>query len=189
LESQKEFNLPKGFVVILALLTSITPLAIDMYLPSFTQIAQHFHTSIDNIEITLSIFLLGYSIGQLFGGPLSDRYGRKYFIYIGLGIYIIFSLMISLATSIEQFLIFRFIQAIGGGLAVINTNSIVRDIYHGNEGAKIFSTISMIMMIAPMIAPAIGTVILNTLGWKYIFGFLSVYAFCILYFVFYEQIA
>ncbi len=176
-------NLPKGFIVILAMLTSISPLAIDVYLPSFTQISDFFYTSIDQIEVTLSIYLIGFALGQLIGGPLSDRYGRKVFIFAGLSIYILFSFFISIASSIEQLWIFRFFQAIGGGFAVVNTSAIVRDLFHGKEGAKIFSLISMVMMIAPMIAPVIGATILHFLSWQYIFVFLSLYTMALLYFV------
>jgi DHA1 family bicyclomycin/chloramphenicol resistance-like MFS transporter len=178
-----KYNLPKGFIFILAMLTAITPLAIDVYLPSFTQIADQFYTSIDQIEITLSIYLLGFALGQLLGGPLSDRYGRKIFIFGGLIVYIIFSFSISLASSVEQLWIFRFFQAIGGGFAVVNTSAIVRDVFHGKEGAKIFSIISMIIMIAPMLAPVIGVAILHFFNWHYIFIFLSLYALTLLYFV------
>ncbi|WP_373036699.1 multidrug effflux MFS transporter [Sulfurimonas sp.] len=178
-----KYDLPKGFIFILAMLTAITPLAIDVYLPSFTQIANQFYTSIDQIEITLSIYLLGFALGQLLGGPLSDRYGRKMFIFGGLSVYILFSFSISLASSVEQLWIFRFFQAIGGGFAVVNTSAIVRDIYHGKEGAKIFSIISMIIMIAPMLAPVIGVGILHFFTWRYIFVFLSVYALTLLYFI------
>ncbi|GGD49657.1 hypothetical protein GCM10012288_24650 [Malaciobacter pacificus] len=155
----EKYIMPKGFVVILAMLTSITPLAIDVYLPSFIQMSEYFYTSIDQIEITLSIYLLGFALGQLIGGPLSDRYGRKIFIFSGLVVYIIFSFLISLSSSVEQLWVFRFFQALGGGFAVVNTSAIVRDIYHGREGAKVFSVISMIMMIAPMIVPIIGGLI------------------------------
>ncbi|WP_415398075.1 multidrug effflux MFS transporter [Sulfurimonas sp. CS5] len=178
-----KYDLPKGFILILAMLTAITPLAIDVYLPSFTQIANQFYTSIDQIEITLSIYLLGFALGQLLGGPLSDRYGRKIFIFSGLSVYIFFSFSISLASSVEQLWIFRFFQAVGGGLAVVNTSAIVRDVYHGKEGAKIFSIISMIIMIAPMLAPVIGVAILHFFNWHYIFIFLSVYALLLLYFI------
>ncbi len=177
------YNLPKGFVLILAMLTAITPLAIDVYLPAFTQIADTFYTSIDQIEITLSIYLLGFALGQLLGGPLSDRYGRKIFIFLGLGIYIVFSLSISFASSVEQLWLFRFFQALGGGFAVVNTSAIVRDVYHGKEGARIFSIISMIMMIAPMLAPVIGVGVLYFFTWRYIFIFLSIYTLMLLYFV------
>lgn len=179
----RDYNLPKGFILILAMLTAITPLAIDLYLPSFSEMANDFYTSIDQIEITLSIYLLGFALGQLLGGPLSDRYGRKIFIFLGLITYTLFSLSITLATSLEQLWSFRFFQALGGGLAVVNTSAIVRDLYHGKEGAKIFSIISMIIMIAPMLAPLIGVAILYFFSWKYIFWFLSLYGVTLLFFI------
>lgn len=181
--NQIKQSLPKGFIVILAMLTAISPLAIDVYLPSFTQISKYFYTSIDQIEVTLSIYLIGFALGQLVGGPLSDRYGRKIFIFIGLSIYILFSFMISIASSVEQLWVFRFFQAIGGGFAVVNTSAIVRDLFHGKEGAKVFSMISMVMMIAPMVAPIIGATILHFFSWQFIFIFLSIYAVLLLYFI------
>jgi DHA1 family bicyclomycin/chloramphenicol resistance-like MFS transporter len=181
---ENEIVLPKGFILILAMLMSITPLAIDVYLPSFTQIAQFYYTSIDEIEVTLSIYLLGFAFGQLLGGPLSDRYGRKIFIFIGLIVYISFSFLLSQASSIEQLWAFRFFQAIGGGFAVVNTNAIIRDLYHGHEAAKVFSLMSIIMMIAPMIAPFIGASILYFFTWQYIFVFLGLYALLLVYFIF-----
>lgn len=177
------YNIPKGFIFILAMLTAISPLAIDVYLPSFTQIAGQFHTSIDQIEITLSIYLLGFALGQLLGGPLSDRYGRKIFIFSGLSVYVLFSFSIAFSSSIEQLWFFRFFQALGGGFAVVNTSAMVRDVYHGKEGAKIFSIISMIIMIAPMLAPVIGVGILYFFSWSYIFLFLSLYALILLFFI------
>lgn len=183
MSEQIKYSLPKGFVVILAMLTAISPLAIDVYLPSFTQIAKQFYTSIDQIEVTLSIYLLGFAIGQLLGGPLSDRYGRKIFIFTGLCLYIVFSFFISQASSLEQLWIFRFFQALGGGLTVVNTSAIVRDIYSGKKGAKIFSVIAVIMMIAPMFAPVIGALILNFFSWRYIFIFLCLYGCMMLYLV------
>ncbi len=180
--STKE-QLPRYFVVILAMLTSISPLAIDVYLPSFPQISKYFYTSIDHIEITLSIYLVGFALGQLAGGPLSDRYGRKRFIYAGLGVYILFSFLISMASSVEQLWFFRFFQSLGGGFAVVNTSAIVRDLFDGKEGAKVFGVISMIMMLAPMVAPVIGITILHFFEWQYIFVFLSLYAILLLNFI------
>jgi DHA1 family bicyclomycin/chloramphenicol resistance-like MFS transporter len=169
-------TLPKGFVVILAMLTSISPLAIDMYLPSFITMSGYFHVPINQIEVTLSIYLLGLGIGQLTGGPLSDRYGRKLLIFSGLSVYMLFSFAISQAATIEQLWMYRFLQAVGGGIAVVNTGAIVRDLFSGKEAAKVFTVISMIMMIAPMIAPALGTLILEVSGWQYIFIFLFAYS-------------
>lgn len=171
--------IPKGLVFILAMLTAASPLAIDVYLPAFTQISQYYSISIDKIEVTLSIYLLGFAFGQLLGGPLSDRYGRKILIYIGLFLYIIFSFLISFSTSIEQFWIFRLLQAFGGGLSIVNSSAIVRDLYSGKQGSKIFSLISIIMMIAPVL----GSVILHVSSWQNIFVFLGLYALGVLYFI------
>jgi DHA1 family bicyclomycin/chloramphenicol resistance-like MFS transporter len=165
------------------MLTSISPLAIDAYIPSFSEISHYFYTSIEQVEITLSIYLLGFGIGQLLGGPLSDRYGRKTFIYTGLGVYIIFSLGISQAGNIHEVWLFRFFQAIGGGFAVVNTSAIVRDLFEGTQAAKVFSIISMIIMIAPMVAPILGLSIVHFFTWQYIFIFLSIYALCLIYFI------
>ena len=90
--------------------------------------------------------------------------GRKIFIFGGLSVYILFSVLISLSQNVEQMWVFRFFQAVGGGFAVVNTSAIVRDVYHGKEGAKIFSIISMIIMIAPMLAPVVGFMIAALVG-------------------------
>lgn len=176
-------NLPKAFVIILAMLTAASPLAIDVYLPAFTQISQFYEISIDKIEVTLSIYLLGFALGQLLGGPLSDRYGRKILIYVGLFLYIIFSFLISFSATIEEFWVFRLFQAFGGGLAVVNSSAIVRDLYSGKEGAKIFSLISIVMMIAPLLAPVLGSLILSISSWQVIFVFLAFYSLLVLFLI------
>ncbi len=181
--SNKLQKTSSGLILALAMLTSITPLAIDVYLPSFTDMSRYFYTSIDKIEITLSIYLLGFGLGQLLGGPLSDRYGRKVFIFSGLIVYTVFSFLISSSTSVEQLWVYRFLQALGGGFAVVNTSAVVRDIYDGKEAAKVFSVISMIMLIAPMLAPVVGTTILYFSSWQYIFVFLSVYSVLVLFLI------
>ena len=169
-------TLPKYFTFILASLTAISPLAIDAYLPAILSISNDFTVAISKVEVTLSIYLIGLSIGQLVGGPLSDRYGRKIMIDIGLILYIIFSVAIANAQSVEQMWIFRFFQALGGGFAIVNMGAIVRDNFEGRKSAQVLSFVAMIMMVAPMIAPTIGALILTFFSWEYIFYFLSIYA-------------
>ncbi len=169
-------KLPRGFIFLLASLTAISPLAIDAYLPAMPAMSDSFDTPIGYIEMTLSIYLAGFSLGQLVGGPMSDRYGRKVVINTGLLFYIFFSYLIIQAGSVEQLWLYRFFQALGGGFAVVNTAAIVRDNFHGKESAKVFSFVSMVMMMAPMLAPTLGTLILHYFTWEYIFGFLGVYA-------------
>jgi DHA1 family bicyclomycin/chloramphenicol resistance-like MFS transporter len=168
----------------MASLTAITPLAIDAYLPAFLEISRDFGADISSVEASLSIYLLGFSLGQLIGGPASDRYGRKITANIGLGLYATFSLLIALiSTSIEELLIFRFFQAFGGGFAVVNAAAIVRDNFEGKKSASTLSLIASIMMVAPMIAPAFGAFLLEFFGWKYIFASLGIYSLLVLYWI------
>lgn len=160
----------------LAALVAITPLAIDTYLPAIPTIARDLGTDIPTINLTVSIYLLGFALGQIIGGPLSDRLGRKPVAMIGLMIFIVASITISQLSDSMWFLIMRFIQALGGGHASVVVGAMVRDRFKGQESAKVFSAIGMIMMIAPLLAPAIGAVFLTVINWNSIFLFLAGYA-------------
>lgn len=160
----------------LAALVAITPLAIDTYLPAIPTIAKGLQTDIPTINLTVSIYLLGFALGQIIGGPLSDRVGRKPIAMIGLLIFIISSLAISQVSDASWFLLLRFFQALGGGHASVVAGAMVRDRFNGQESAKVFSAIGMIMMIAPLAAPAIGSGFLIFFDWNAIFLFLAAYA-------------
>jgi len=167
-------------IVLLALLTSVTPLSIDMYLPSMPDIARSLHVDISKIEMTISIFLISFAIGQLFGGALSDRYGRKKIALIGLSIFTLANFALYLSNSLQELYIFRAIQAFSGGLAIVNSSAMVRDIFHGKEAAKAFSSIASITMLAPMIAPSLGALIISYFEWNTIFLFLGLYSLFVL---------
>lgn len=148
-------------VVLLAALTSVTPLAIDTYLPSMPEIARYLHVGIEKIEMTISIFLLFFALGQLIGGILSDRIGRRMTALIGLGFFTAADFALYTTSTLEELYFFRALQALSGGLAIVNSSAIVRDLFHGKEAAKVFSTIASITMIAPMIAPALGALVIS----------------------------
>ena len=172
-------------VVLLAALTSVTPLAIDTYLPSMPEIARFLHVGIEKIEMTISIFLLFFAVGQLIGGILSDRIGRRSTALIGLSLFAAADFALFLTTTLEELYLFRGMQALAGGLAIVNAPAIVRDLFHGKEAAKIFSTIASITMIAPMVAPALGSLVISYFSWNYVFLFLGIYStsvFLILFF-------
>ena len=175
---------PKSLILSLACICAITPLAISLYLSAFIDMAYYFKVQAGYIELTLEVFLLGLGVGQLVSGPLADRYGRRIFIATGLCLYIICSFLIATSDSIWQFWILRFFQAIGGGLTVVNINGIVRDLYDGKRGAKVFTVIAMIPLVLPMLAPSIGAIIIHFLSWQFSFIFLGVYGLLLLYFVF-----
>jgi len=160
----------------LAGLISVGPLATDAYLPAMPVIASGLGVSIHQIELTLSAYLIGFALGQLVGGPLSDRYGRRVTIFIGLTLYITGSLISAVSNSIELLLAVRLIQAFGGGMGVVNTMAVVRDLFSGREAAAALSRVVMIMMAAPLIAPFLGSALLLLSGWRSIFIGLSVYA-------------
>lgn len=171
-------------IILLAILSSVAPIAIDTYIPSIPNIAKHFDVSIEKIELTLSIFLIGFSIGQVFGGTFSDRIGRRKSSIIGLVGFSFFSFLIILSTDVLQLWIFRFFEAFFGGFVVVNSNAIVRDMFHGKEAAKIFSLIGTVRSIAPLAAPAIGAFIIHFYSWKYVFLFLCCYSLFIAFIVF-----
>ncbi|WP_404319288.1 multidrug effflux MFS transporter [Malaciobacter canalis] len=163
-------------IILLAVLSSVAPIAIDTYIPSIPTIATDFNVSIEKIELTLSIFLIGFSIGQIFGGTFSDRIGRRKSSIIGLIGFSFFSFLIILSSSVYELWIFRFFEAFFGGFVVVNANAVVRDLFHGKEAAKIFSLIGTVRSIAPLAAPAIGSFIIHFYSWKAVFVFLCVYS-------------
>ena len=163
-------------VLLLASLTALTPFSIDVYLPALPVIAEDFQAGIHTLELALGIFLIGIALGQLFGGALSDRFGRRPVALTGLSIYILATLLLTVTRHVEFFLILRLVQAFGGGFSVVTTMAIIRDRYHGVEAAKLFALMGVITMIAPLTAPGIGAFLLSSFGWRFIFGFLVLYA-------------
>lgn len=166
----------RGFAWMLAALVALGPLAIDAYLPAIPMMAADLDTSLHQIELTLSLFLLGFAAGQLFGGPFSDRYGRRITIFIGLTLFMAGSLLTAFGTAIEVLWVGRLLQAFGGGMGVVNTMAMVRDRYSGQDSARVLSQVVTILMIAPLAAPFIGSFLLLFTNWRAIFLFLFVYA-------------
>ncbi|WP_246131600.1 Bcr/CflA family multidrug efflux MFS transporter [Pistricoccus aurantiacus] len=156
--------------------TALAPFAIDAYLPAMPALAASIGASIHHTELSISLFLLGFAIGQLTGGPLSDRVGRKPVLLVGLTVFLLASLAITQVSSLHGLWAWRFVQALGGGACVVNSAAIVRDCFSGREAAKVMSTMAMILMLAPLAAPAVGSVLLYLAGWWLIFVFLAVYA-------------
>lgn len=167
---------PKGLALWLAALVSLTPFAIDSYLPAIPAMAAAFGTSVAHIQQSVSSYLLGFALGQLLGGPLSDRYGRRLIGTTGLLAFITATVCILLVDRADTLVLLRFLQAAGGGFATVISAAIVRDLFHGREAARIFSIITSMMLLAPLAAPVIGSLLLVPFGWKSIFVFLLAYA-------------
>ena len=171
-------------IILLSALSSVAPMGVDTYLPSIPQIAKYFSVSIEKIELSLSIFLIGFAIGQIFGGPISDRYGRRKGSIIGLLGFSFFSFLIIFSTNIYELWLYRFFEAFFGGIVVVNAAASVRDRFHGKEAAKVFSLMGMVRSVAPMVAPFIGAFIIHFYSWKAVFIFLTVYSLVVAFLVY-----
>ena len=128
-------------IIILGALSTISPFAIDMYLPAFPQIAAALHTSTARISLSLASYFAGLAAGQLFYGPLLDRFGRKLPLYAGLILFIAASLLCLCSRTVEWLVVMRFVQALGGCAAQVAAMAMVRDFFHVDETAKILSLI------------------------------------------------
>jgi len=161
--------------VVLGALSTFGPLASDMYLPSFPDIAAHFDTELTLVQISLSIFFFGMAAGQLLYGPLLDRFGRRPPMIAGLLLFSVSSLLLIFVPTIESFIALRLIQAIGGCAGVISARAIVRDLYDEQGSARILSLMLSIQVIAPAIAPGLGHLIAEVASWEWIFVALALF--------------
>lgn len=167
---------PLIFALLLAMTMALGPLALDTYLPAFPQMAESLQVNVHEISLSISIYVFVLAFGQLVAGPLADKWGRSRVMLTGLAIFSGASLMLSLASSLDQLLMLRAAQAFGSGWAVVCVPALVRDRMSGQVAAKFFSTIGLIMIVAPAIAPAIGSFLLVNWNWSSIFLFLGGYA-------------
>lgn len=167
---------PRRIALLVAANTAIAPLAIDAYLPAIPALAKTVDASVHLTELSVSLFLFGFALGQLIFGPLSDRLGRRPVLLGGVTVFLLTSLAITQVESLEMLWALRFLQALGGGASVVNSAAIVRDCFSGREAAKVLSTMVMILMLAPLVAPALGSALLYLADWWLIFAFLAGYA-------------
>ena len=156
-------------ILILGLLSAIGPFSIDMYLPGFPAIAKDLNCSVDMVSYTLASFFVGICIGQLISGPLLDRFGRKRPLYIGMGIYSLASIGCAFSTSVEILIVFRLFQALGGCVTMVAPRAIIRDLFPVEESAKIFSMMILILGVSPILAPTVGSFLIEGFGWQSVF--------------------
>lgn len=167
--------LPRYFLLYLGALVALGPVAMDAYLPALPTMSKALNVPIATLNASISTFLVGFALGQLMGGPISDQVGRKVVCVVGTGLFIIASSAIALSDSAGVINLWRLLQAFGGGFATITAMAQVRDSYPAEEIGRRFATVMMVMMVAPVVAPLIGTGLLH-LGWRSIFVFQVLYA-------------
>src|SRR5215210_3235221 len=155
-----------ALTAVLALLTALGPLSTDMYLPSLPAIAQNFRAGPAQTQLTLSVFLLGFAVGQFVYGPVSDKTGRRPVLLFGLGLFLLATLACAAATSIEALIAARFVQALGASGPIVLGRAMVRDLYDGARAGRELSRMGSIMGLVPAIAPIFGGVLHEVFGWR-----------------------
>jgi DHA1 family bicyclomycin/chloramphenicol resistance-like MFS transporter len=163
----------RGLILLLGLLTAFGPMSIDMYLPAFPAIAREFGVDIAAVQYTLAAYNVGLALGQLLYGPLADQWGRKPNLLAGMALYAGAALGCAWATSVNSLVAIRFLQAVGGCSGMVLARAIVRDKFEGNEAARVFSTMMLVMGVAPILAPTVGSWLVALGSWRLIFQVLA----------------
>ena len=167
-------------LMILGALMAISPFSIDMYLSSFPQIAEALKTDVAHVGYSLTSYFVGVCVGQLIYGILIDRYGRKKPLLLGMVLYFLGCIGCALASSLDMLIAFRVLMALGGCVGLVASRAIVRDLFPPDEMAKILSQLMLVMAVAPIVAPSLGSFVNGWLGWRWVFGVLAAIALMIL---------
>jgi DHA1 family bicyclomycin/chloramphenicol resistance-like MFS transporter len=155
-----------ALTTLLAMLTGLGPLSMDMYLPSLPDIARVLQAPTARVQLTISSYLIGFAVGQVIYGPLSDRYGRRPVLLGALILYATATLVCAATQSIDTLIAARFVQAIGGSGSIVLARAMVRDLYSGVRAGRELSLMGSIMGFAPIMAPMIGGILQTAFGWR-----------------------
>ncbi|NIF46593.1 Bcr/CflA family multidrug efflux MFS transporter [Enterobacter sp. Ap-916] len=166
-------NSSVGIIVILGLLAMLMPLSIDMYLPALPMIAQGFNVPAGSAQMTLSTYILGFAIGQIFYGPMADSLGRKPVVLGGTLVFALAAIACALSQTIDQLIWMRFLHGLAAAAASVVINALMRDIYPKEEFSRMMSFVMLITTIAPLVAPMIGGAVLVWYSWHTIFWILA----------------
>lgn len=157
------------YAIILGLLSAIGPFAIDMYLPALPFIGQDLMADEGAVQMSLLAFFLSFALFQIVYGPLSDMWGRKLPLYLGIGLFTVASIGCALATSVEMLIAFRFLQGIGGAAGMVIPRAVVRDMHTGVQAARLMSLLMLVFSISPILAPLTGSGVIHFFGWRGVF--------------------
>ena len=172
-----------SLIWLLCAVTMLGPMSVDMYLPALPVMANALDATTSSIQLTITAFLLGFGLGPLVLGPLSDSVGRKPVMLGCIALFVVTSLLCALATSVEELIGYRVLQALGGGSATTISRAVAHDVYQGDMAARVLSTLMMVLSLALMAAPALGGQLLAFFGWPSIFMSLAGFGILCLLFV------
>lgn len=170
----------KSIIIVLGCLNGLMPFSTDLYLPAFPTMAENLHTNVGMITLSMSTFFAGACVGQFFNGPLLDRFGRKNPLLIALTLFIITSIACALSQNIIILCCIRFFQAISISMCTVGSRTMVRDLFAVEKIASVYSLLALVMGVAPIIAPTLGSFILFFSDWRGIFFFLALMAFVLI---------
>jgi MFS transporter, DHA1 family, multidrug resistance protein len=164
----------KGLIALIALLSAFVPLSTDLYLPALPAMTKYFHTPQTLTNLTLILFFAFFSAGTLFWGPLSDKYGRRPVLLIGLALYSLASVFCAVSLNIYLLIVFRILQAVGGSAGSAVATAVVKDVYSGRKRESVLALVQSMVVISPAVAPVFGALLLKFTTWKGIFVTLAV---------------
>lgn len=157
-------------VLLLGAVTALPALSIDAYLPALPTLARDLGTTTAAAQLTLTAVLLGIALGQLLGGPLSDRFGRRLPLLVGLATFVVAAVLCAVAPNLPVLIALRLLMGVGGGAAVVVARAIVRDQADGVEAARVFARLMLVMGVAPVLAPVLGAQLLRVTSWRGVFA-------------------
>ncbi|MGF6158182.1 DHA1 family bicyclomycin/chloramphenicol resistance-like MFS transporter [Ensifer sp. KUDG1] len=163
--------------IVLGLISAIGPFAIDMYLPALPSIGKDLAAENGVVQLSLLAFFISFAISQLIYGPLSDIWGRKAPLYLGIGLFTVASIGCALSTDIETLIAFRFLQGIGGAAGMVIPRAVVRDMHTGVQAARLMSMLMLVFSISPILAPLAGSAVIGFYGWRGVFYAVTIAAF------------
>ncbi|MFF3977147.1 Bcr/CflA family multidrug efflux MFS transporter [Streptomyces sp. NPDC001828] len=160
--------------LVLGGLTALPPLSMDMYLPALPEVTDALRSPAATVQLTLTACLAGMALGQLVVGPMSDKWGRRRPLLIGMVVYVLATAVCAFAPDVELLIAFRLLQGLAGAAGIVIARAVVRDLYDGVEMARFFSTLMLISGVAPVVAPLIGGQVLRLTDWRGVFVVLTV---------------
>lgn len=159
--------------LVLGLLSAIGPFAIDMYLPALPAIGNSLGADVGAVQLSLTAFFAAVSVSQLAYGPASDLFGRRAPLLFGLVLFTLASVGCALAPDIHTLVVFRFMQGLGAGAAMTIPRAVVRDVHTGNDAARLMSLLMLVFSVSPILAPLVGSFVVDAAGWRGIFWFVT----------------
>ena len=164
-----------AMTLLLGALVAIAPLSMDIYLPSLPSMTHALGASVDEVQLTVSVYMFGWGVAQLFAGPVSDRFGRRPAFLWALVVYTLASVACALARDVGTLVAARFVQALSMATVAVVPRAVVRDLHAGERAAHMLSTMMLVLGIAPVVAPILGAELHVRFGWRANFAFVALY--------------